>query len=90
MNHSQLGMGIAILFPNGASLATNNDAGALNVTTEGRILSNSLDPSIANHTWVAVIPVGQGHLSSHPSSAPSSGQAYNWRFISWDLQKSAL
>lgn len=52
MNPSQPGMGIAILFPNGASLGTKDDAGALNETTEGRILSNSV--GIQDDAWVAV------------------------------------
>jgi hypothetical protein len=81
-NLSQAGQGIVIFFPNGASITTQNIAGALNVTTGGRILSNSLDPSIQNNTWVGM----GGNFPS--SSVPPGGPVT--QFKSWSLVKSAL
>lgn len=81
-NSSQAGQGIAILFPSGASITTQNSAGALNVTTGGRILSNSLDPGIKNNTWVGI----GGNFPS--SSVPPGGPVT--QFKSWSLVKSAL
>lgn len=84
MNPSQAGMGIAILFPNGAALLTSNRAGALRVSSDGRTLSNSLDPGIQDETWVAGTP--QGPLYS----GDPSGVYRLYNFKSWSLTKSNL
>jgi Putative Ig domain len=81
-NSSQSGQGLVIFFPNGASILTQNSAGALNVTTGGRILSNSLDPSIKNNTWV-------GDGGNFPSSSVPPGGPVT-QFKSWSLVQSAL
>jgi hypothetical protein len=80
MNPSEDGMGIVILFPNGATLATTNYAGALNVGFDGGTLSNSLDPAIQNNTWAAVSTTGAVFLP----------QASSIKFKSWSLSKSSL
>jgi hypothetical protein len=53
-NPSQPGQGITLFFPNGATLGTANSTGNLNVSSDGRTLQNSLDPSIKDNTWVAI------------------------------------
>ncbi len=80
-NLSTAGQGILLFFPNGATIMTNNGAGALNVTTSGRILSNSLDPSFQNSTWTA----SGGSFPS--SSVPPGGPVTE--FKSWSLVWSA-
>jgi len=82
MKPSQDGMGVAILFPNGASLLTENRAGALHVSSDGRTLSNSLDPGIQDKTWVAVTT--QGPLYS----GDPSGVYRTYKFKSWSLTRS--
>ncbi len=79
-NVSQNGHGIAILFPNGTSLATTNSAGSLSVSMDGRTLSNSLAPEIINQTWVA----GSGFPPAQQDGTPLT------KFKSWSLSKSAL
>ncbi|HEY91991.1 MAG TPA: Ig-like domain-containing protein [Dehalococcoidia bacterium] len=82
INPSQDGMGVAVLFPDGASLLTENRAGALHVSSDGRTLSNSLDPGIQDKTWVAVTT--QGPLYS----GDPSGVYYTYKFKSWSLTRS--
>jgi hypothetical protein len=53
-NLSDSGEGFNIFFPNGANLGTVNGAGAMHMSSDGRTISNSLDPSIQPCTWVAV------------------------------------
>jgi hypothetical protein len=81
-NPSQGGMGIAVLFPNGASLLTTNYPGALYVSSEGRTLSNSLDPGIQDNTWNASTP--QGPVGPENPS----GFYRNYKYKSWNLTKS--
>jgi large repetitive protein len=76
-NPSTAGQGILIYFPNGSMLATTNTAGALNVTSDGRTLSNSLDPSIQKSTWMAT-------GGSFPSSSVPPGGPVT-EFKSWVL-----
>lgn len=80
-NPSKAGEGIVILFPNGTSITTQNVPGALNVTSSGRILSNTLDPSNQNYTWVAT--GGNFPSSSVPPGGPGT------EFKSWSLVQSA-
>ena len=80
-NLSTAGQGIVLFFPNGSTILTNNNPGALNVTTSGRILSNSLDPAIQNSTWTA----SGGNFPS--SSVPPGGPVT--KFKSWNLVWSA-
>ncbi len=80
-------MGIVILFPNGASLGTANGTGELNVTSDGRILSNSLDPATQNNTWVALAPITPANLNG---SFPVPGLVGDeLKAKSWRLTKSA-
>lgn len=78
---SQSGQGIVVLFPNGASLATENGPGNLNVTSSGQILSNALSGSTS--TWSAV------NLNS-ASTFPGDSSRSVVSFKSWSLSKSAL
>lgn len=80
-NPSTAGQGILIFFPNGATLMTANGVGALNVSSDGRTLSNSLDPEIQKETWLAV----GGNFPS--TSVPPGGPVTE--FKSWILSKSA-
>lgn len=76
---SQSGQGIVVLFPNGASLATQNGAGNLNVTSGGQILSNTFTGSIS--TWSAV---------NSNAAFPNDGSRSVVSYKSWSLSKSAL
>ncbi len=81
LNPSLAGMGMVILFPNGATLLTENRAGALSVGFDGRTLSNSLDPGIQGRTWIADTPQG-------PVGPPNpSGFSRNYKYTSWRLQQ---
>jgi hypothetical protein len=75
-NPSPSGHGITLFFPNGATLGTANAAGNLNVSSDGRTLSNSLDPSIQDHTWVAI-------AGDFAKSVPEGGPTAKWK--SWIL-----
>jgi hypothetical protein len=78
-NPSQAGMGIAILFPNGATLGTTNSPGAPSVSYGGRTISNSLDTAIQNNTWVAASLSGNAFMP----------EASALKFKSWSLSWSA-
>jgi hypothetical protein len=80
LHPSAAGMGIAIFFPNGATLGTANSAGALSVSFEGRTISNSLDPAIQNGTWVVV------NMTTGTTFLP---EASSIKFKSWSLSWSA-
>ena len=80
LHPSEAGMGIAIFFPNGATLATTNFEGSLSVSYEGRTISNSLDPAIQNNTWVTTNPT---------TGAEFLPQAMTIRFKSWSLSWSS-
>lgn len=80
-NPSTAGQGILVMFPNGSSIMTSNGTGNLNVTSDGRTLSNSLDPSLVNSTWVA-------SGGSFPSSSVPPGGPVT-QFKSWSLVWSA-
>jgi hypothetical protein len=75
-NPSQDGQGVQLFFPNGATLGTSNGAGHLNVSSDGRTISNSLDPSIQNNTWVAI-------AGDFGQSVPPNGPTAKWK--SWIL-----
>jgi hypothetical protein len=75
-NPSQSGQGIAVFFPNGATLSTANAAGNLNVSIDGRTLQNSLDPAIKDNTWVAI-------AGDFGNSVPPGGPVT--KFKSWIL-----
>ena len=78
-NPSERGEGLAIQFPNKTLLVTSNFAGNLNVSADGRHLSNSLDPSIENSTW------GAESLSLPPKYFLPD--AINIKYKSWSLTK---
>jgi hypothetical protein len=80
LHPSLAGMGIAILFPNGATLGTTNYAGALSVTYSGRTISNSLDTAIQNSTWVVA------NMGGGDAFLP---QASTIKFKSWSLSWSS-
>jgi hypothetical protein len=86
---TQSGQGILITFPNDASLITCNDVGALHVSSDGRLLSNSLDPSIATFAWLAN-KGGQDYLVvSVPEAAAHGTVAYADK-VTWAFTKSAF
>jgi len=51
--------GIMIIFPNGAVLGTANDVGEMHMSSDGRIISNSLNNT--DDSWEAVSLVGPGY-----------------------------
>ncbi len=77
-NPSQTGQGIVLFFPNGATLTTSNAAGNLNVSSDGRTIQNSLDPSIQDNTWVAI-------AGDFAESVPPGGPAtkYTQWILTW-------
>jgi hypothetical protein len=52
------GPGIMIFFPNGAVLGTANDVGEMHMSSDGRIISNSLG---VTDSWGAVSLIGPGY-----------------------------
>ena len=76
---SQSGEGVAILFPNGSTLGTENSSGDLNVTSSGATLSNALTGSTS--TWVAASTASTIAFPDASRSVTS--------FKSWSLTKSA-
>lgn len=77
---SEAGMGIVIFFPNGATLATTNTPGALNVSYEGMILSNSLDTSIQGHTWITTNPKTDTQYLPQTSTIRFKSWSLSWSF----------
>jgi Big-like domain-containing protein/galactose oxidase-like protein len=62
---TQDGGGFEIAFPNGATLTTYNDAGAMHMSSDGRIISNSLDPSIQPvNTWTTTVWTAENGMNS--------------------------
>jgi hypothetical protein len=87
MNPSKPYMGITIKFPNFAllqapTLTRSGDAspGFFSVSSDGRVLSNSLAPAIQDWTWLASTPSGI-FLN------PSGWGHYLHRYKSWTLTK---
>jgi hypothetical protein len=87
---TEAGEGIEILFPNGAQLGTWNDVGALHVSSDGRLLSNSLDPSIVTFTWLALNGAGQDYLTVSVPEAAAHGSVVEKDRLSWALTKSGF
>jgi hypothetical protein len=77
---SQSGAGFVVNFPNGVILGTANQAGELNATSGGAVLSNSV--AGGTMTWSAA------SLSSI-SAFPGDGNRIV-SFKSWSMSKSAL
>jgi hypothetical protein len=77
---SLAGQGIVLFFPNNTGLATENGSGDLSVTSDGRMLSNSLNGSTS--TWSAA---GSGAMSAFPDASRRVTS-----FKSWSLTKSAI
>jgi hypothetical protein len=81
-NPSQSGSGIIVMFPNGSTIGTTNQANALTVTNSGRTIENSADPAFTGMTWTGSTVVGD---SNSPGSGPG-GHVYNsCKFTSWVL-----
>jgi hypothetical protein len=80
MHESEAGMGFAIFFPNGATLATTNSPGSLNVGYDGRMISNSLDPAIQNNTWVAASLTGGQTFLPQASSIKFKSWSLSWSY----------
>ena len=78
---SAAGQGIEILFANGASLGTSNQAGDLSVSnSNGDIISNSLMPSDPMGTWVAASTAAGGAVFPNAATPATS-------FKSWSLTR---
>lgn len=86
---SESGQGIQIFFPGGANLGTWNDVGALHVSSDGRLLSNSLDPSIATFAWLALNGT-QDYLAFAVPEAAAHGTIVIADKLTWALTKSAF
>lgn len=81
--NSRAGEGFQILFPNGSTLGTTNDAGALSVPNfDGRTISNSLNPAFVDKRWVAITTVANGIFK--PGATPLK----IFRYKSWVFNKS--
>jgi hypothetical protein len=81
---SQDGEGIVIFFPNGTSLATENSAGAMHMSSDGRIIGNSLDPTIQ--------PVNTWTINVWDALNTATGQDYehySTPAADWDIQFTA-
>lgn len=78
-NPSGTGHGLVVYFPNGVVFGTENSAGALTVTSDGRTLSSSLE---STSTWSAV-SLTQATVFPNDGSTIASHD-------SWALTKSAL
>jgi hypothetical protein len=88
---TQAGEGIVILLPNGASLVTNNNIGSLHVSSDARLLSNSLDPAIATSAWLAGNVNGaQDYLSFSVPEAAAHGTSVVPDQLTWALTRSAF
>jgi hypothetical protein len=89
-NPSRDGQTIQLYFQHG-DISTKETSGALNVSFDGRTLSNSLDPSIQNQTWDCSVVSTSSNLSDD-FCGPWEGYGACWaehNFISWSLTKSA-
>jgi len=83
--NSRAGEGFQIMFPNGSSLGTANDAGALSVPNfDGRTISSSLNPSFTDKRWVAITTAANGIFK--PGATPLK----IFRYKSWVFNKSNL
>jgi hypothetical protein len=80
------GEGFVIVFPNGATVTTNNVAGAMHEASGDWVIGNSLDPSIQPHTWTALGAGGSGW----EDIAIRPGGYNDVTHSSWDLKRSAL
>lgn len=88
---TQSGQGIQIFFPNGATLGTWNDVGALHVSGDGRLLSNSLDPSIATFSWLTSNGSNtQDYLAFAVPEAAAHGTVVIADKLTWAFTKSAF
>ena len=87
---NQNGEGFTIFFPNATTLVTDNTAGAMHMSSDGRTISNSLDPTIQPHTWTA----GGPGLNLEDTLIPvDGGRGTNYNCVtdsSWSLVMSAL
>lgn len=79
---SRAGHGLIVNFPNGVILGTANQAGALNVTSGGTTLSNSVTAGTGTMTWSAA-------SISAVSAFPGDSSRIT-SFESWSLSKSGL
>jgi hypothetical protein len=86
---TQSGQGILITFPSGATLGTWNAVGALHVSSDGRLLSNSLDPSIATSTWLAN-KGGQDYFLVSVPDAAAHGTTVIQDKLTWAFTKSSF
>jgi hypothetical protein len=89
-NPSMEGEGLVILFPNGSTLVTANGPGAMTISSDGRILSNSLDPGLAGATWSARTGSGACIPVDDRGSCTLIDSGFNTTYDSWTLNQSAL
>jgi len=88
---SVAGEGLTLFFPNGSTLQTNNEAGALYTSLAGNVMGNSLDPSIQPgdspdpDVWLY-----SGGTQCSDLAPPSSVTGRQYTHASWSLTQSAL
>jgi hypothetical protein len=89
---TQAGQGINIFFTpggTGPTLGTWNDVGALHVSSDGRLLSNSLDPAIATFAWIGRNGA-QDYLDFSVPDAAAHGTTVITDKLTWALTKSGF
>jgi hypothetical protein len=86
---NQPGEGILISFPNGAVLGTWNAVGALHVSSDARLLSNSLDPSITTFAWQAN-KGAQDYFAASVPEAAAHGTIVIVDKLTWAFTKSGF
>jgi hypothetical protein len=91
---TQAGEGIVFNLPNGVSFGTANDVGDLHVSTDARLISNTLDPAITTTAWTAInVNNAQGmqdYLSFSVPDAAAHGSLVDVDQLTWALTRSAF
>lgn len=88
LNTSTAGVGVAIILPGNSALVTANAAGNAHMSSGGSTMSNSLDPTIREATWLGTINLEPLEWRSVPGYKGNPGAKI--RSTSWVLVKSAL
>ena len=91
---SEAGQGIIFSLPNGTIFATANDVGNLHVSSDARLLSNTVNPAITTTAWTAINtnnpPGMQDYLSFSVPDAAAHGTVAYADEVTWAFTKSAF
>jgi hypothetical protein len=91
---TQAGEGIVFSLPNGVIFGTANDVGDLHVSTDARLLSNSLDPAITTTAWTAINQNNAegmlDYLSFSVPDAAAHGTLVEVDQLTWALTRSGF